>query len=139
MPFDFYRHQFPEPTSDRMSTAGIQYSPSFLVTLPSQLVQSLVKRSNAGLCQINRLRKHHNEIRPLITNHSPGNAVNADIAVNGKRRTPNAKRIPATTNQRRYLSYSYQSLITSHQSPFPAFPAFSALSALTHCAPVEVA
>jgi hypothetical protein len=90
MPFDFYRHLYPDPASDRMSTAGIQYSPPFLVTLPLQLVQSLVKRPNAGLCQINRLRKHHNEIRPLITNHSPGDAVNADIAVNGKRRTPSA-------------------------------------------------
>jgi hypothetical protein len=43
-----------------------------------------------------------------ITDYSPGNAENADIAAsagNGKRRTPNAERFPAPSNQRRYLRY----------------------------------
>jgi hypothetical protein len=39
----------------------------------------------------------------FLTNDSPGNAENADIAAsagNGKRRAPNAKRFPIFTDQR---------------------------------------
>jgi len=63
VPFDFYRQRNPEPAGDRVSTTRIQYSPVFLIVLGIQLMQPLIKRSNAGLRQINRLRKHHNVIR----------------------------------------------------------------------------
>src|SRR6202043_1385142 len=48
--------------SDRMSTAGIENSPAFLIALGIQFMQPLVKLPNAGLRQIDSLGKHDTSV-----------------------------------------------------------------------------